>query len=89
MGGYDESIATPGEWGGEDTELQYRQTHHGVVILENPNIQAVHCYHPKAGYSDDRFEKIRKLADDPTHLFANVDRPDWGKWTEKIVEVKL
>jgi len=89
MGGYDESLSTPGEWGCEDTELQYRQTHHGVIILENPNIQAVHVYHPKAGYSDDRFEKIRKLADDSTHLFANQVDPNWGGWKDHIVEVKL
>ncbi len=89
MGGYDECISTPGEWGGEDTELQYRQIHHGIVTIENPNVQAVHCYHSKASYSGDQFNKIRKLADDPTHLFANQNDPNWGCWKDHISEVKL
>jgi len=89
MGGYDEGIDTPGEWGCEDTELQYRQAHHGLVLLNNPNIQAVHCYHPKPGYRKGKFEEIRKLADDPTHLFGNVNNPGWGEWREHIVEVRL
>jgi len=89
MGGYDERIATPGNWGGEDTELQYRQMHHGLVLLNNPNIQAVHCYHPKSPYSTTKFDEIRKLADDPTHLYANIENPEWGCWKDHIKRINL
>jgi len=89
MGGYDEDIDSPGEWGGEDSELYIRQNNHGLRLIENANARAIHVYHPKPGYNTKKFDRIRAIANDPTHLYANQERSDWGGWKQGIYEVDL
>jgi len=89
--GWDESIEKPGYWMGEDGEFGARMIKHGVGVIENPNIKAVHIYHPKPQtYTDEERKKyVVKKCEDPDYKIANQDI-DWGSAERlKIKEIEL
>jgi len=91
MQGWDESLDRPGRWMGEDGELGARATKWGVGYIENPNIKAVHIYHPKPPTYTDEEKKtlVTNKIIDPNYKVANQNI-EWGNAERlKIKEIEL
>jgi len=91
MQGWDESIEKPGYWMGEDGELWGRAIKHGMKWINNPNIRAVHIYHPKPPtYTDE--ERKTLILDRNANIDYKIANQDieWGSAERlKIKEWKL